>query len=513
MARYMIALGVVAGLLGFSSVTSAEPTTPAARNPCAHTEGYPPPSCYEQVIQQEADSALHELEYADYLRNVRGPKHPLTAEAERHYFEAQRKLEQQSRSGGSNPQLADQIHRGLIALYEQDGLPVYSIRATDALRKPAVFLSSIHHLARSTTDIEETDDVRNFTAEALFASSAQRLNRALTNEELRDILRTKTVYTTSNRIRIRIDPWPDLDLLTGYRHLDDAQITSFFVPGTFNDVQLVDYGLALHKPFRVAESTDLFLSGTFKRAEREGTIEFFPDAEEDLLHYEATAAIAQFVGSDKVIVEGTYVFQDIDPEVPSPERDRQIIAATLTYQMLQSPLQPDATPRRFRLPGMDVFGGMMHDRDRFGAVHVNATDWFVGATLKELGRLDVTLQPTLLTAEVEDDSSQDQAQYRTALTLLYRLLDEEEEPGIPRPVAGLHPAFVHLLVPVKHDVAIDGPADFDNVAVGFEVIGKGFSGVTTLGPTVWLSVGYRYARFYHLDEGAHRVQVKVSMGF
>jgi len=51
-----------------------------------------------------------------------------------------------------------------------------------------------NEFAYTTVDLERNDEARSFTSEALFAQSAQRLNRPLTKAELRSIARGKEEF-------------------------------------------------------------------------------------------------------------------------------------------------------------------------------------------------------------------------------------------------------------------------------------------------------------------------------
>ena len=79
---------------------------------------------YERAIQSDSSEPCYESVYADYLRNFRGALTPLFPGAERHYFDALRKIA--LRTDGSfkqaNQRAEDYTNRGLSALYERDGV-------------------------------------------------------------------------------------------------------------------------------------------------------------------------------------------------------------------------------------------------------------------------------------------------------------------------------------------------------------------------------------------------------
>ncbi len=480
---------------------------------------------YKKAIGASPDEPAYELFYADYLRNFRGAQRPLFPEAEEHYYKALKKLEelkQKKHRKAFDVETQRRVERGLIALYQQDGLPLLCwksdiIEPKRVLERPFVFFSTIDKYAKQTTDFDEVDDVRDFTSEALFASSKMRLNRALTEDELKNVIRSKKQCETLNRLRFRYRYRPALDIFYRYREIDDAQITNFFEPNKYNDVNLNEYGMAIEKPLGFSQYFDLFLKGTFKRTKREGIIEFLPDTKEDINHFEAKTALSRFFGPNKANLELTYVFQDIDPDIANPpKRDRQIFASTL---VLLRPLYE----LRFETRGLEIFGGIVHDKEKFGHVDVRKNDYFVGASLKgfelseQLNTFDVTIQPTIFTSEVEGDKSQDNSQYRTNFTLLYRICDEEKVPGIPKKVMGTYPAFLHLAIAIRHDIAIDGPKDFESFKAGIELNTKffirSFGETKVFGTTFLASLGYYYQHFHRLDRDLNLFSFNISMGF
>lgn len=489
---------------------------------------------YKKAIGADDPEPAYELFFADYLRNFRGPQRPLFPEAEEHYYETLKKLGKLKAAGSwqsFDDETRKRVERGLITLYQEDGFPLLYrnsniIEPEKFLKRPLASFSTINKYEKSTTDFDGVDDVRDFTSEALFSSSKARLNRPLTEEELKRVSRRKEPFETLNRLRFRYNEWPVLDLFYKHREIDDAQIANFFEPTKFDDVNLNEYGVSLEKPFNFSPYFDFFLKGIYKRTKREGLIEFLPDEKEDINHYEAKAAVSRFFGPDKVNLEFTYVFQDIDPDILNPpKRDRQIFATTFTF------LRP-LYELRFETRGLEMFSGVVYDKERFGGVDVKKNDYFVGASLKgfkifeKLNTFDVAIQPTIFTSDVEGgslkdinsaDDSQDNSQYRTNVTLLYRILDEEKEPGIPRRIMGIHPAFCHLVIPFRHDIAIDGNKNLENFKIGIELdvkfFIKSFREKKLLGATFLTSLRYDYQRFYRLDRNLDLFSFNISMGF
>jgi hypothetical protein len=486
---------------------------------------------YERAIAADDSEPAYELFYADYLRNFRGPRRPLFAPAERHYLAALRKLRerQASLTGQFKPTelndyvtlVLDRIDRGLVALYQEDGLPLiwYGGGA------PALFLGSIDRLARSTSDLDEVHDTSDFTSEALFSASALRRNIALTREDLRALVRIKEPRETAERLRFRHGAWPVLDVFYRRRSIGDAQVTDFYNPRAFNDVDLSTFGVSADKTFAVSHS-DWYLRAALSRLNRTGVIETLPEADETIDQLELQAAVAHFAGPDKWMLEARFTSQDIEPEIRNPpQRDRSIFGVTGEYQILRSlPFLRDPYGQLFETRGIAFSGGFANDRERFVTVDVTRHDTFAAVSVRGLGRIDVTLQPTYSDSRVSNDRSQDHAELRTDITLLVRLLDEEREPGIPRwQFLGLSPAFVHLVFPYKRDLSRRGLDALENDRVGVALNAKlfrrslpaaaGGSGVRVRPATLLFSVRYERQRFPQLDKNLQLFALSISLGY
>lgn len=469
---------------------------------------YRAPDYYNKAIDAGDTDPIYHLFLAEYWRNFRGAQHPVFPKAEKHYYLALRKREQSSRAS-FHLAAASQIERGLVALYQEDGVPFLHY-TSDSLERPYFFFSTVFSAARNTSDFDRRSEVRDFTSESLFSRSSQRLNRNLTEDELRRIIRVKDQFETFNRLRFRYKSGPAIDFSYKRREINQAQVTNFFEPNKFNDAHLSEYGVAAEKSFD-ARAFDLFLRGSFKRARRLGIIEFLPRAKEDINQVEANAVLSRFVGPDKANIEFTYVFQDIREDRPNPlKRDRSIYAGKFTYQLFRQSLQR-VYKSRFETRGIDLFGGVLHDNETFGVVDVNRDDYFVGASLKGFKRFDFTVQPTVFTAEVENDPSQKNSQLRTNATMLFRILDEEREPRNKEAQPG-NPAFLHILIPFSRDVVITGPNTFENYKLGVGLNAKLFA-TGKYRTTFLASIRYDYQNFHRLGERVNLYSINFSMGF
>jgi hypothetical protein len=465
---------------------------------------------YQKAIAADDTEPAYESFYADYLRNFRGPGRPLFPDAEKHYLLAQKKLRHVNRQRDWDQETNQRVERGLVALYQEDGLPVINLQEDD-ISRPLLFFSSINRFAQLPGDFDNVDDVRAFTSEALLVSS--RLNQNLSDDVLRKIIRVKPQGETLNRLRFRYHALPMVEASYKYREIERGQITNFFEPNKFNRVHLNEYGVSIEKPLAVSHYFDLLLRGSYKRAKREGLIEFLPNTREHINQYEGRAALSRFFGPDKAIVDTVYVFQDIDQAVATPiRRSRRIVGAKFTYELLRFSL--DSTYRkRFETRGIHFFAGVLDDRERFGTARLIKNDYFAGSSIKGAGSYEITVQPTIFTSRVEGVLNQlRNSQYRTNFNFLWRIKDEEKEPGLPEKLRWLNPAFIHLVIPFKHDVAIRGLEKFENYNIGISLNAKFFR-TGSQRTTFLTSAGYNYQRYYKLNRNLNLLSFNVSVGF
>jgi hypothetical protein len=467
-------------------------------------------SYYQKAIDANRAEPAYDLFYSDYLRNVIGPGKPIFDRAEKHYLQAQIKLKRLRNLQHWDHETASRVERGLIALHQEDGIPVVSLHPKDRTTRPVLFFSSSNRFAHLPGDFDNVDDTRGFSSEAMLASS--RLNTELTQDVLREIVRVKDQFETVNRFRFRYKRLPVANFSYRYRGIDHSQITNFFEPNKFNRMQLDEFGITVEKTLAL-NAVDLSLQGSYKRVRREGGIEFLPNDKEDVNQFEARAAVSRFVGPDKAIFEAVDVYQDVNQRVATPlRRDRRITAAKFTYQLLRFSL--DSVYRnRFGTRGLHMFAGALNDEERFGVAQVVKNDYFAGASLKGLSNYEITVQPTVFTSRVAGVSNRLQnSQYRTDVIFLWRIKDEEKQPGLPERVRWLNPAFIHLTVPFKHDIAIQGLDNFENYRLGIGLDMKFFR-IGSHRSTFLASARYSYQRYYKLDRNINLLSFGFSMGF
>jgi len=491
---------------------------------------------YSKAIIADPQEAAYELFYADYLRNFRGPNRPLFSEAEKHYLEASKKVAARTPSRPWDQITKDRLERAMIALYQEDGFPVLFRPKGQLLSDgkdsvPLAFVASINRYAHSTADLDrDVDDIRDYTSEALLSNS--RLPQPLTAAGLKGLIRTKEPFETLDRIRFRYKSLPSLDVFYTYRQTPHDAVTSFFNPAVFNSFILNDYGFSAEKPFTISKNFDADIVASFREIRQQGLIEFSPTATEEIRDYETKAAVSHFVGPDKVILQFNYAYQAIHAEnvKDHPDRDREFTGATLTYQLLRplgfrrkSKACPDRQPacspydRHFEIRGWDFFGGFLIDNERFTAsmpiqnTTVIRRDYFGGVSLKGMGRFDLTIQPTVFSSSSSSHIPESNSQYRTNVTLLGRIIDEERTPGIPNPKQPLNVAFWQMVLLLRQDNAFHNLKAYENYRAGIESEWKFFT--VPRRTTFLASVGYSFQRFYRLNKNENIFNVSLTMGF
>jgi len=378
--------------------------------------------------------------------------------------------------------------------------------------QPSVSFVTINKYSKSTTDFDEVDDTRNFISEALFSESQQRLGRHLTKEEKKGIVRTKNQFETFNNLRFNDNNSFIIDLSCKFKDINDAQITSFYKPNQFNDVNVLEYGTAIQYTSDINEYSFL-LRGDYKRVNREGIIEHMPSSDEDINQFEINALISKPFGDEnyeKIAFYATYVFQDIHLNIPNQNnRDRDILAILFTYgkQGINVGFEDETGPvstiehifaRKFDTRGLKFFSGITLDIETYENIDVTKTDFFIGTSLNEwiegwnysIIPFDITTELDIFTSNVEGDPSQDNTQFRTNIISYYQ---------ISRPLV--------FILPLRHDIALEGPSYFNNLKAGMEF--RYF----WLNERCYASISYGHQVFFNVDKDLDIFEVNFSFTF
>jgi hypothetical protein len=488
------------------------------------------PDYFERAIAASPDEGGYELWYGRYLGGVRGASFPLIERAEVHLYRAMRKVRARRLKGGGRPYDAtteEWAQRALIDLYQADGLPVLPWKGypypSDGSAAPGVFLTAEGRTSIDTNDFVDVSDVRKFTAESSFAGSVERLDRNLTRSEKRGLIRAPARYEVFARARVRQNLLGSLDF--GYRSLwiENGQIMRFDQPNNFVNAHVEQIGATYKRAFDLYPVADLTVEASYQRVNRVGIVEYFPNEWEHIDMVEAKPALSRFIGPDKLTVGANFVYMNmpdtIGGEIDQRKRGRAITAFYFDYAIYRPLLLPSVSAGGVHLHrrgtrGWHFFGGAAFDNEVYGTRLVQKRDYYGGTSLLGIGRWDLTLQGTVFQAGVTDAEGFDlsplaNAQFRTTVVPLFRIIDGETIPGLP---AAGSPAFLNLVFPVKWDVATQGAKDFENFRVGAELWAR-FIATGLRGTSFLVSGGYSFEYFYNLDKQLNIARVDVGMGW
>lgn len=282
-----------------------------------------------------------------------------------------------------------------------------------------------------------------------------------------------------------------------------------FTNDPFAPVTVHEYGLSLIRPLDLYPVADVLLTGTARYIERQGTVEFFGQrptpgastpavsnnnigffgmgypnngiAVERINQYEAGLDWSRFVGPDKIYNENFALYQDISDwkfqqAGVTLARSRYILASKLDYAFYR----PIAFPwgRDYTRGWHFRIGGFL-DKEYWGGSYAQKEDFYAGTELRGISGWDLTLQSTLMTHKIywpdaNDPFTPEEIRrdsviqpnsivtkfHRLNITPLYRIVDEEVTPGMPRPsFLGFRSAFVNLTFPMRWDLELKGPGD------------------------------------------------------
>jgi len=498
---------------------------------------------YENAIGADKPEPAYELFYGDYLRLYRGAgQRPLFPESEQHLLRARAKLAKlhpdltqwppcdPNNSKDWDPCTNERIQRSLTALYERDGIHLASRNTASpesVVSHPWLFFSPGVRAARATDDFDQTSDIRDLTAAALFSQNClppplRRNCGLLTQNQLAGMARVETPMEVDGTLRVRYDSAPVLDVYGTARRTEDGTINSiggYFTPDVFSNLKLLDFGIRLEKPFSLGGNTDADLAFSYDHVNRQGLIEFSPNATERINQYTAYGSISKYLGPDRLNLSYTYVRQNINPTPYLTNRDRELMGGTIDYQIFRRLFDRslnEGLGRYFETRGIDLIAGFLDDHDHYtgpNADVITRRDYFVGVAAKGFKRVDVTMQPTWYSSRVSNDPTQNNAQFRLAGNVLYRIIDEERTPGIPsQRFLGMPVAFIQVVVPFHYDVPHADFKAFESRSVGGELWAKFFTdqkiGVTVLGV-----VGYSRDWFPLLNKNFNLGRVGLSIGF
>jgi hypothetical protein len=345
--------------------------------------------------------------------------------------------------------------------------------------------------------------------------------QALSREQLQAIARAPLRYDGLARLRLR-QHW--LGVLDGHYHqveLKNSQITAFDDPTRFNDVKVKEVGADWRRTIPLYPALDLTLEAGAAAQDRTGLVEGDPARQERIYIYRGAPTLSRFIGPDKLTLTGAYVFFDIqdNPSGALDERPRERVlrAAAIDYAFYRPFVLPQIQAgtwqgKRVYTRGLHFFATAMTDDERFGTTVVRKATYGTGSVLKGWEGFDFMLMGNYFSYATEVNRVTQPAlgssQWRSSVRILERIIDEEVTPGMPgSPLTALQVVF-----PLRHDLALTGPNDYENVRGGVELWGK-LLAPGLRGSTFLLNASVEAQYFYHLDKVIALAQVGVRLGW
>lgn len=497
---------------------------------------------YDLAIRQQPDEPAFEFFAGRYYAGSRGAGGPVIELAEQHYYRALEKLSRLQTLGRLRDYhrvVRDYVRKGLLVLYQQDGMPLLPWKAypqhADGRLAPGLSVATQLTVSEDTRDGLGANETSGFVAEAGLYETRRAL--PATRLELYEIARSPLRVHSETELRLRQAYFGALDFRYGVLEAKDAAVggtLGFGHPELKNDINVREMGLAYERVLPLYPLFDLKLKGGVKRVHRVGVVEAQPGCAQDFNAYEASPVLSRFVSSDKLTIGGTYVFMDIpnldcpgvDPNSYLSVRGRAISAVNVEYAFYSPLLLPalklaSLRPERTSTRGFYLSAGYVNDNEVFGDHRIVNETLYAGSRLEGPGPFDVGLTESLYVSRgtivnsaggETPNAGLSGKMLRSSFTLTRRLLNPDATPGVPR---GFGPFAGHALnwvFPLSFDRALVGRNAFDNVRIGTELWWQMF-GTGFWGPSFLFSANYQYQYFYRFDKHVHNVGLSLRLGF
>jgi hypothetical protein len=496
---------------------------------------------YDRAIAQNPDEPGFEMFEGRYYGGARGAKGPVSDLAEKHYYRALAKLNDLRAAGRYREFHAiveEYVQKGLLTLHQQDGMPLNPWRAYPERPSgryiPEVAIATQDTVSADTRDGPGGNEAGGFAAEAgLFVLRSPDRKTQPGPAELYEIVRKPLRIKSENQLRLRLPYFGAIDATYSLVKAKDAMITQFNLPAVRNDIDVREVGAAYERTIPLYPLFDLNVRGGIRRVHRVGVVEYLPNCAQDFNVYEAKPSLSRFLSSDKLTLNGTYVFMDIQPidnctPTPSPlnVRGRRIAAANVEYAIYSPLVLPQlslASLRGYRTPtrGLYLSAGYVNDNEVFGDHRAINETYYGGIRLEGPGVFDIGVTESMYVASgtTTDLGGGETPNYdisgrslRSSLSVGVRIINPDETPGIPGSFAGFAAHSLNLVFPASFDKVLAGRNDFENFRVGtqlwWQMFGTGFGG-----PAFLVTAGYDYQYFYRIPKHMHNVSVTFRIGW
>jgi hypothetical protein len=484
-----------------------------------------------------------------YWATERGSIAPALETAERYYHSALSKAEQLP-AGSCREALERQVMTQLRILYQQDGLPLLPWKGWNAGHHdpylPGVGLTAGFFVSNDPTPSIEDSRMRLFTEEAAFINSDMRLGatpQPMTDLQRWQIVRSPIRTHTALGGTLRENILGRFTFSYRSTHADNAQITSFYVPDSFNDTQRTQIGGTYDRVFPIDPLFDLRLAAQFSRLEATGFVEFLPRHTQNYNVFGFSPSISRTVGPGRLTLAGSYLYSAI-PDLPntSPgfgKRGAWVRGLSLQYAGLEnSTFNPFAwgsfAPYRTVSEGFATYLGIIQRDEIEGLDTHTKHDWYGGVHWEGPKPLAIQLEAALF--RTAHETYQDD--YRTETTnptrsftsarLLalpkVRLLHLSRIDPQPLVLGNAQLAEITLVFPLGWEFSLDGPSnypaldardhgnDYAHLRVGSELWLRSLS-FEPLGGSVMLNAGFDLVHYYELAKTQHLAHAGASLGW
>lgn len=497
---------------------------------------------YERAIEANPAEPGLEMFAGKYYGGARGAFGPVVELAEKHYYRALEKLENLRKLGrfrDYHQLVEDHVQKGLLVLYQQDGMPLLPWKAhpqrSSGGLAPGLALASQLTISKDTRAGLGANETGGFVAEAGLYETRRGIPPERT--ELFQIARDPLRIRTDTQLRLRHTFLGALDASYGLLKAQNAALggtLGFGSPEQTHDIRVRELGAAYERVLPLYPLFDLKIAGGVKHVHRVGVVEAQPNCAQDFYSYEVNPSLSRFVSSDKLTLGGTYVFMDIpnldcpgvDPTSYLSVRGRAITAVNLEYAFYSPLLLPSlhlASLRSYRTGtrGLYLNAGYVNDNEVYGDHRIVNETFYLGSRLEGPGPFDIGLTESLYVSRgtlVQGDGSEapngslSGKILRSSFTLTRRLLNPDATPGVPGSWGPFAAHALNWVFPLSLDQALAGRDDFDNFRIGTELWWQMF-GTGFWGPAFLFNASYHYQYFYRFQKHIHNLSLDLRMGF
>ena len=357
---------------------------------------------YELAISNARDEsyeAMYRVFYGLYLRIYRGALHPVWGEANYQFnkalkiferIERDRKLRQYEATG------KDWAIKSLMILRESDGINIFGggYPYEDGTSFLELSVGAEVKFTKDLVDHYELDPLRQ-----VLTNRASNIGRAgwKTYNEVnaadsaydKGFLLPKDYFLQKYKLRLRMSRLT----IDGFYEKNECPECNFLnydypfaspYPGTDSlvKIQIESYGAEMRLPFELASGMDVFMVGKYSKTKRRGTIEWFPEADENIDQFELSGnlAFATF-GPDRLILKAFVMKQfigDIFYQAAQFQlsRSRMMYGGTFEYAFYR-PIGIFGGYTR----GLHFFYSFLNDVEKFGNSEVVKQDKYMGTVL------------------------------------------------------------------------------------------------------------------------------------